>query len=278
MVRAELSAGWDWHYSYGNSSGELAISLLNAGKAEMLIAGRNVQRTPSEMAVVSLPTLSEQRVEAVDGRYSSVTLTLHTGLVTRALSATFGSTALEDLNLAPTVDLSTSAGQILCQLVRASTAGLYGGVLARSPKASALLSEATTQLILENVPHRLIDRLHRPPLDAPPRHVRRAVEYMRANLHLPLTIADIAEMVGVSSRLLQLGFRRIHGTTPAGYLRRIRLEAAHHELSRPENLLPVSEVAMKWGFTHMGRFASLYRSAFGLYPSDTVRRARGFCD
>ena len=101
---------------------------------------------------------------------------------------------------------------------------------------------------------------------------------MRANLHLPLTIADIAGTVGVSSRLLQLGFRKIHDTTPAAYLRQIRLEAIHDELSRPENLLPVSEVALKWGFTHMGRFAALYRATFGLYPSDTVRRARGFCE
>ena len=278
VVRAELSAGWDWHYSYEKTSGELAISVLNAGKAEMLLAGRNVQRTPSEMAIVSLPMLQEQRVEAVDGRYSSVTLTLHTDVVTKVLSATFGSTALEDLDLVPKVDLSTSAGQILFQLVRASAAGLYDGILARSPKASALLSEAAIQLILENVPHRLIDRLNRRPLDAPPRYIQRATEYMRANLHLPLTIADIAGAVGVSSRLLQLGFRRIHGTTPVAYLRRIRLEAIHDELSRPENLLPVSEVALKWGFTHMGRFAALYRSAFGLYPSDTVRRSRGFCD
>lgn len=278
VVRAELSAGWDWHYSYEHSSGELAISLLNAGNAEMLIAGRNVQRTPSEMAIVSLPMLREQRVEAVDGRYSSVTLTLHTDMVTKVLSATFGSTALEDLNLTPIVDLSSGAGQILFQLVRASTTGLYDGILARSPKASALLAEATIQLILENVPHRLIDRLNRYPLGAPPRYIRRAIEYMRANPHLPLTIADIAGTVGVSSRLLQSGFRKIHGTTPVAYLRRIRLEAIHDELARPENLLPVSEVALKWGFTHMGRFAALYRSAFGLYPSDTVRRARGFGD
>ncbi|MTV14683.1 AraC family transcriptional regulator, partial [Bradyrhizobium sp. BR2003] len=30
VVRADLSAGWDWRYSYENSAGELAISLLNA--------------------------------------------------------------------------------------------------------------------------------------------------------------------------------------------------------------------------------------------------------
>ncbi|WP_312022764.1 tyrosine-type recombinase/integrase [Bradyrhizobium sp. 2S1] len=60
-------------------------------------------------------------------------------------------------------------------------------------------------------------------------------------------------------------------------MRPLRLEAIHDELSRPETLLPISEVALKWGFTHMGRFAASYRSAFGQYPSDTVRRARGFC-
>lgn len=278
VVRAELSAGWDWRYSYERSAGELAISLLNAGKAEMLIAGKAVQRTPSDIAIASLPRMQQQKVEAVDGRYASVTLTLHTETVTKVLSATFGSAALEDLDLTPTVDLSSSVGQTLSQLVRAGATGLHDGILARSPKASALLSEAAMQLILENVPHRLIERLNRTPPDAAPRHIQQAIDYMRAHLHLPLTITDIAGTVGVSSRLLQLGFRRIHGTTPVAYLRQIRLEAVHDELARPENLLPVSEVALKWGFTHMGRFAALYRSAFGLYPSDTVRRARGDCE
>ena len=278
VVRTELSAGWDWRYAYGNSSGELAISLLSAGKAELRVGGKTVQRTPSEIAIVSLPMLREQRVEAVDGRYASLTLTLHTNVVTKALSATFGSTTLDNLDLTPKLDLSASSGQLLFQLVRASVAGLSDGVLARSPKASALMAEAAIQFILETVPHRLTNRLSRTPPDVPPRYIRRAIEHMRANLHLPLTIADIAGTVGVSSRLLQLGFRKIHDTTPAAYLRQIRLEAIHDELSRPENLLPVSEVALKWGFTHMGRFAALYRATFGLYPSDTVRRARGFCE
>ncbi|WP_420966360.1 hypothetical protein [Bradyrhizobium sp. B120] len=60
-------------------------------------------------------------------------------------------------------------------------------------------------------------------------------------------------------------------------MRRVQLEAIHEELSRPESLLPISEVALKWGFTPMGRFVASNRSAFGLYPSDTVRRARGLC-
>ncbi|MGY4407809.1 hypothetical protein [Bradyrhizobium sp. USDA 3315] len=126
VVRADLSAGWDWRYSYENSAGELAISLLNAGQAEMLIAGKSIQRTPSEIAIVPLPTMQAQRVEAVDGRYSSVTLTLHTGVVAKVLSATFGSTALEDLNLTPIVDLSTGIGQTLSLSARAPPACMTG--------------------------------------------------------------------------------------------------------------------------------------------------------
>nr|WP_244066830.1 helix-turn-helix domain-containing protein [Bradyrhizobium sp. Ce-3] len=49
---------------------------------------------------------------------------------------------------------------------------------------------------------------------------------------------------------------KIHGTTPVACLRRVRLEAIHEELSRPENLLPISEVALTWGFSRMGRFAA----------------------
>lgn len=84
---------------------------------------------------------------------------------------------------------------------------------------------------------------------------------------------DIADAIGVSDRSLHLGFRRFRNTTPAAYLRRIRLEAVHDELSLPENELPVHEVAVKWGFAHMGRFAARYRAVFGVYPSETVKRS-----
>ncbi|WP_207954623.1 helix-turn-helix domain-containing protein [Saccharopolyspora elongata] len=33
----------------------------------------------------------------------------------------------------------------------------------------------------------------------------------------------------------------------------------------------VSDVAHRWGFTHLGRFASSYRKRFGVHPSQTLR-------
>ena len=37
----------------------------------------------------------------------------------------------------------------------------------------------------------------------------------------------------------------------------------------------VTEVALRWGFGHFGRFAEMYRARFGLSPRDTLRAARG---
>ena len=264
----------DWSYSCEPTEQDLTIAFLNSGFADMVIGARRVERTPSMACVYAHSALRhcELRTNA-DGRFSSVVLRFDAGLVAKVQMAMFGRPGVASLDLTPTVDLSTGTGRTLQQLASTIVSGMHAQVLSRSPNAMALLTEAALQLVFENVPHRLINQLDRRPPDVTPKHVRQAMDYMRANLHLPLTMIDIAGATGVSSRTLQLGFRRFRDTTPAAYLRQIRLDAVHAELSNPENRLPVTEVALKWGFAHMGRFAALYRATFGDYPSETARRA-----
>jgi AraC-like DNA-binding protein len=84
----------------------------------------------------------------------------------------------------------------------------------------------------------------------------------------------LAEATGISIRSLQYGFRRFRNITPLAYLREVRLEAAQAELSSPLNMLSIKDVALKWGFTHMGHFAARYRAAYGETPSQTARFGR----
>ena len=37
----------------------------------------------------------------------------------------------------------------------------------------------------------------------------------------------------------------------------------------------VTDIALRWGFTHFGRFAESYRARYGMTPRDTLRAARG---
>jgi len=150
--------------------------------------------------------------------------------------------------------------------------GLIDGLL-RSPAASALLSETALRLIFENFPNAFTKRSARPPRAAMPRQIKTAIDFMHENLHQPLTLAGIAEAAGVGGRSLQAGFQRFFDASPLAYLRDMRLQAAHIELTHPENRLPVRAIALKWGFTHMGRFAAQYRAAYGVSPSQTSRFA-----
>jgi len=105
-----------------------------------------------------------------------------------------------------------------------------------------------------------------------PRTVKRALDVMHADPGRSFTAAELAEVAGVGIRVLQESFRRHVGMPPLTYLRRLRLDGVHADLSRSDpRLVSVSEVAYRWGFTHMGRFAGLYRARFGVSPSQTLR-------
>jgi AraC-like DNA-binding protein len=108
--------------------------------------------------------------------------------------------------------------------------------------------------------------------DHQPVLLRRAMEYIDANVANDIGLGDIAEAVHVTPRAVQYMFRRHLETTPLQYLRRLRLHHAHQDLQRTDrNHATVTEIAARWGFAHTGRFAVLYRQTYGQSPHTTLR-------
>jgi len=98
---------------------------------------------------------------------------------------------------------------------------------------------------------------------------------MHADPGRQFTAAELAAVAGVGVRVLQESFRQHVGMSPMTYLRRMRLDGVHAELSRADPWqVAVSEVATRWGFAHLGRFAGAYRQRFGVSPSQTLRDRR----
>jgi AraC-like DNA-binding protein len=106
-----------------------------------------------------------------------------------------------------------------------------------------------------------------------PAAVRRAVAYMEANAAEPITLEQIAAASGIGVRALQAGFRRHLDITPVAYLRRVRLDGAHRDLQAADAAGgdTVADIAYRWGFPNLGRFAGYYRAAFGRRPSQTLQ-------
>ncbi len=107
-----------------------------------------------------------------------------------------------------------------------------------------------------------------------PPHIAAAVAVIEAAPERPLTAETLAREVNVSPRLLQAGFRDHLGVPPMHYLRNERLRCAREDLtgSDPARRPTIAEVAYRWGFTHLGRFAHDYRARYGESPSTTLRR------
>jgi len=97
----------------------------------------------------------------------------------------------------------------------------------------------------------------------------------RADAGEPLRIADLCRVASVNGPTLRRAFRTGRGISPCRHLRAYRLTQARHALlSADVERGAVTQIAMRFGFLELGRFAVDYRSIFGECPSATLRRSR----
>jgi len=107
------------------------------------------------------------------------------------------------------------------------------------------------------------------------RLVKQADEYLRSHLDQPLTLTDLCEALGTSSRALCYGFQEIFGMSPMAYLKTLRLQSVFRALKTPRSSpKTVTEVATQFGFYHLGFFARDYRQMFDELPSETLKRSQ----
>jgi transcriptional regulator GlxA family with amidase domain len=103
------------------------------------------------------------------------------------------------------------------------------------------------------------------------RYVQRVEELFRSQATEALTLAGAAARAGCSVRALQLAFRRCRDMTPMAALRLIRLEAARTALAGADAPTSIRTIAGAYRFTNTGRFARLFKEAFGQFPSEFRR-------
>lgn len=117
------------------------------------------------------------------------------------------------------------------------------------------------------------DPSHVPPDQrALPRDVKIAVDYMRANIDLPIRVADLVAATRTPERTLRKHFHQFMRLSPLRFLKLLRLARARDTLLGVSDHT-VTETATRCGFTHLGRFSSDYRRGIGELPSATRRRA-----
>jgi len=104
------------------------------------------------------------------------------------------------------------------------------------------------------------------------RIIRRAREFIEANLAESISISTLSAQTSTSLSKLERLFRRELHMSPSQYILARRLAAVNSELRQTNtHESQVARVALDFGFGHLGRFAGVYRRQFGELPSETLR-------
>ncbi len=110
---------------------------------------------------------------------------------------------------------------------------------------------------------------------APTQHApsfARLINYIERNIKLELGVEQLAQHAGLSLRSLYMLFEKNARMTPKNFVRQKKLERVHAILNDPTQPCPnITAVALEYGFTHLGRFSELYKSTYGVLPSQAMR-------
>ena len=148
---------------------------------------------------------------------------------------------------------------------------------AESPgPATSLMAETLTRALVVQLLRFHSDaalRLPDPPpcLTAP--RLRRVIELMRSCLDEELSLERLAAAGGLSPSHFSRAFNRAMGQPPHRYLFRLRIDKAQVLLDTTD--LPVTDVALRCGFSQPSYFATAFRKATGYSPRAwrTLRRS-----
>jgi len=100
---------------------------------------------------------------------------------------------------------------------------------------------------------------------------RRVRAFIDGHFRERVRMEDLCRATGVEVRTLQRCFKRCFGVSVTSYLKAVRLDAAYRDLldAHPSRNT-VTTIALRNGYSHLGRFSTEFRERFGQLPSETL--------
>ena len=96
--------------------------------------------------------------------------------------------------------------------------------------------------------------------------LRRTLNHISDNLDEEITLAQLADVAGLSVFHFARAFTRAMGVSPGRYISRIRLERAMAEIAAGR--LSLAEIALNAGFSSQASFTTAFHRATGLTPGE----------
>lgn len=301
---AEFASGWDQDFvQLKRGTFEMEINIIQIGDFQFIEQSVNGSilirgNSPAKTCVLAIPVLKKGET-LHGGNIFSENCYLrgnHTGYLDTTIGDQLNVVAIS----APIEQILERAEQIQWSVTEKQL--LPVGIIVPNPLALQQLSSyieellrlakncpdkltdnsqnsSITHLIIEDCLPLLLDVLSSPsefiPVKKSSRQklVKPAEELMRDRLPAPITLSELCQGLNKSQRSLYRVFQECFGLPPMEYLKILRLHGVRRALKSADyQTSTVTDLALDWGFWHMGQFSRDYRNMFGESPVNVLRR------
>lgn len=241
-------------------TGHYKLSLQLTGHGLLLQDGREAVLAPGDVAIYDT-----QRPYTLNFDDSFETLVLMFPQHLLGLSA-------DDVSQLTAV--SMGKGNRLAEAI----APFIASIASQLPELKSPIGHRLAMNIVDLLSTLLADEIYSRPEQGADNHakmLRRIQHHIEANLADPaLSPESIARAHHMATRTLQKIFSAA-GLTVAGWIRERRMEQCRRDLADPLcEHVPVGEIGARWGLVDGAHFSRVFRTAFGLSPSQYRRNPR----
>lgn len=269
----KLHYGAEVSVAPGQFSDFFLLQIPVAGEAEICTADASIQLSPTQAALIppDLPLLLNW-----DSYCTQVIVKIPATLL-HGLHHDGREDSELSKGIVP-IDLRSHAGRAIVDLVSylAHSAAAHGDASVPSRLAASAQALFAVQMIeiLSAEPGRAAEAARSAgSRKREPRLLSAALALIERRLRENIRLDHLCRELGVSRHTLCDEFKNGMATSPMAYIKECRLAEARSELLHASPDVTVTDIAYRWGFSNLGRFASLYRERYGEPPRVTRRLA-----
>lgn len=167
-------------------------------------------------------------------------------------------------------DILVTTDPLLAALAKAITAEARAPGLGGSLYIEALATQMAVHLLRRYSTLDYPQNARRPRLDGP--RLRKLQMFVEEHLHDALSVAQLAEQVGMGSWAFSRAFKEATGTPAHQYIVDARVKRARALLAGAD--MPLRDIAVHCGFSDQAHMTRLVKAAFGVTPLQVRNRPR----
>lgn len=169
-------------------------------------------------------------------------------------------------------DVLVTTDPLLASLAKAITAEAAAPGLGGSLYVEALATQMAVHLLRRYSTLDYRRDVPRPKFDGP--RLRTVQAYVEAHLHESLSVARLAEQMGMGPWAFSRAFKEATGCPAHQYIVGSRIKRAQSLLAEAD--LPLRDIAVQCGFSDQAHMTRLLKSALGVTPRQLRQRAADF--